>query len=112
MQVLHIFLPLCTFCGRSDTFFCDFAHFYAGLTRFVAGLARFFAGLRIFSPTLFIFLAVCIIFTAFYSSAKSNQRYNRSMANETQPVRIETGEEAAFELMKFIAEKEFDFAII
>lgn len=26
--------------------------------------------------------------------------------SETQPVRIETGEEAAFELMKFIAEKE------
>lgn len=25
---------------------------------------------------------------------------------ETQPVRIETGEEVAFELMKFIAEKE------
>ena len=28
------------------------------------------------------------------------------MSQETQPVRIETGEEAAFELMKFIAEKE------
>ena len=28
------------------------------------------------------------------------------MNNETQPVRIETGEEVAFELMKFIAEKE------
>ncbi|MBK7705386.1 MAG: hypothetical protein IPN69_20305 [Acidobacteria bacterium] len=28
------------------------------------------------------------------------------MSNETQPVRIETGEEVAFELMKFIAEKE------
>ena len=28
------------------------------------------------------------------------------MTNETQPVRIETGEEVAFELMKFIAEKE------
>ncbi len=28
------------------------------------------------------------------------------MSNETQAVRIETGEEAAFELMKFIAEKE------
>jgi hypothetical protein len=28
------------------------------------------------------------------------------MINETQPVRIETGEEVAFELMKFIAEKE------
>lgn len=26
--------------------------------------------------------------------------------SETQPVRIETGEEVAFELMKFIAEKE------
>jgi hypothetical protein len=26
--------------------------------------------------------------------------------NETQPIRIETGEEVAFELMKFIAEKE------
>lgn len=26
--------------------------------------------------------------------------------SETQPVRIETGEEAAFQLMKFIAEKE------
>ncbi len=26
--------------------------------------------------------------------------------SETQPIRIETGEEAAFELMKFIAEKE------
>ncbi|MDH3492534.1 MAG: hypothetical protein OEM82_03215 [Acidobacteriota bacterium] len=25
---------------------------------------------------------------------------------ETQPIRIETGEEVAFELMKFIAEKE------
>jgi hypothetical protein len=28
------------------------------------------------------------------------------MSTETQPVRIETGEEVAFELMKFIAEKE------
>ena len=28
------------------------------------------------------------------------------MTNETQPIRIETGEEVAFELMKFIAEKE------
>lgn len=28
------------------------------------------------------------------------------MSLETQPVRIETGEEVAFELMKFIAEKE------
>lgn len=28
------------------------------------------------------------------------------MSIETQPVRIETGEEVAFELMKFIAEKE------
>jgi hypothetical protein len=28
------------------------------------------------------------------------------MAQETQPIRIETGEEVAFELMKFIAEKE------
>ena len=28
------------------------------------------------------------------------------MIQETQPVRIETGEEVAFELMKFIAEKE------
>ena len=28
------------------------------------------------------------------------------MMSETQPVRIETGEEVAFELMKFIAEKE------
>ncbi len=28
------------------------------------------------------------------------------MPNETQPVRIETGEEVAFELMKVIAEKE------
>lgn len=28
------------------------------------------------------------------------------MSQETQPVRIETGEEVAFELMKFIAEKE------
>ena len=28
------------------------------------------------------------------------------MNQETQPVRIETGEAAAFELMKFIAEKE------
>ena len=28
------------------------------------------------------------------------------MSEETQPIRIETGEEAAFELMKFIAEKE------
>ncbi|HLM00660.1 MAG TPA: hypothetical protein VK400_06360 [Pyrinomonadaceae bacterium] len=28
------------------------------------------------------------------------------MNQETQPVRIETGEEVAFELMKFIAEKE------
>jgi hypothetical protein len=28
------------------------------------------------------------------------------MNNETQPIRIETGEEVAFELMKFIAEKE------
>ena len=28
------------------------------------------------------------------------------MSNETQPIRIETGEEVAFELMKFIAEKE------
>lgn len=28
------------------------------------------------------------------------------MSKETQPVRIETGEEVAFELMKFIAEKE------
>lgn len=28
------------------------------------------------------------------------------MSSETQPVRIETGEEVAFELMKFIAEKE------
>ena len=28
------------------------------------------------------------------------------MAEETQPIRIETGEEVAFELMKFIAEKE------
>lgn len=28
------------------------------------------------------------------------------MSNETQPVRIETGEEVALELMKFIAEKE------
>ena len=28
------------------------------------------------------------------------------MNNETQAVRIETGEEVAFELMKFIAEKE------
>jgi hypothetical protein len=26
--------------------------------------------------------------------------------NETQPIRIETGEEVAFELMKFIADKE------
>lgn len=26
--------------------------------------------------------------------------------SETQPIRIETGEEVAFELMKFIAEKE------
>jgi hypothetical protein len=29
-----------------------------------------------------------------------------SMAQETQPIRIETGEEVALELMKFIAEKE------
>jgi hypothetical protein len=28
------------------------------------------------------------------------------MSNETQAVRIETGEEVAFELMKFIADKE------
>ncbi len=28
------------------------------------------------------------------------------MSQETQPVRIETGEEVAFELMKFIAQKE------
>ena len=28
------------------------------------------------------------------------------MSIETQPIRIETGEEVAFELMKFIAEKE------
>ncbi len=28
------------------------------------------------------------------------------MSDETQPIRIETGEEVAFELMKFIAEKE------
>ncbi|MEZ5346709.1 MAG: hypothetical protein R2681_14255 [Pyrinomonadaceae bacterium] len=28
------------------------------------------------------------------------------MTQETQPIRIETGEEVAFELMKFIAEKE------
>ncbi|HEV8160527.1 MAG TPA: hypothetical protein VGP58_15970 [Pyrinomonadaceae bacterium] len=28
------------------------------------------------------------------------------MNNETQPIRIETGEEVAFELMKLIAEKE------
>ncbi|MDQ4121355.1 MAG: hypothetical protein M3209_07905 [Acidobacteriota bacterium] len=28
------------------------------------------------------------------------------MNQETQPIRIETGEEAALELMKFIAEKE------
>ena len=28
------------------------------------------------------------------------------MAQETQPIRIETGEEVAFELMKYIAEKE------
>ena len=28
------------------------------------------------------------------------------MSQETQPVRIETGEEVALELMKFIAEKE------
>ena len=28
------------------------------------------------------------------------------MNNETQPIRIETGEEVAFELMKFVAEKE------
>ncbi len=28
------------------------------------------------------------------------------MNNETQPIRIETGEEVALELMKFIAEKE------
>ncbi len=28
------------------------------------------------------------------------------MAEETQAIRIETGEEVAFELMKFIAEKE------
>ena len=27
-------------------------------------------------------------------------------SSETQPIRIETGEEVAFELMKFIAEKE------
>lgn len=32
--------------------------------------------------------------------------YNYFMSSETQPVRIETGEEVAFELMKFIAEKE------
>jgi len=28
------------------------------------------------------------------------------VSQETQPIRIETGEEVAFELMKFIAEKE------
>lgn len=28
------------------------------------------------------------------------------MSEETQPIRIETGEEVAFELMKFIAERE------
>ncbi len=28
------------------------------------------------------------------------------MSQETQPIRIETGEEVAFELMKFISEKE------
>ncbi|MGC2237765.1 MAG: hypothetical protein WA584_16495 [Pyrinomonadaceae bacterium] len=28
------------------------------------------------------------------------------MSQETQPIRIETGEEVAFELMKLIAEKE------
>jgi hypothetical protein len=28
------------------------------------------------------------------------------MTQETQPIRIETGEEVAFELMKFVAEKE------
>ena len=28
------------------------------------------------------------------------------MSEKTQPIRIETGEEVAFELMKFIAEKE------
>lgn len=32
--------------------------------------------------------------------------YNFFMSQETQPIRIETGEEVAFELMKFIAEKE------
>ena len=31
---------------------------------------------------------------------------NKIMNQETQPIRIETGEEVAFELMKFIAEKE------
>jgi hypothetical protein len=30
----------------------------------------------------------------------------KQMNQETQPIRIETGEEVAFELMKFIAEKE------
>jgi len=34
------------------------------------------------------------------------------MSSETQPIRIETGEEAAFELVKFIAEKESCFDII
>jgi hypothetical protein len=31
---------------------------------------------------------------------------SKIMSTETQPIRIETGEEVAFELMKFIAEKE------
>jgi hypothetical protein len=34
------------------------------------------------------------------------------MSSETQPVRVETGEEVAFELMKFITEKETCVAII
>jgi hypothetical protein len=37
---------------------------------------------------------------------KTNHYKTKIMSNEIQPIRIETGEEVAFELMKFIAEKE------
>jgi hypothetical protein len=35
-----------------------------------------------------------------------SSQQGETMSQETQPIRIETGEEVALELMKFIAEKE------
>ena len=47
-----------------------------------------------------------IVFLRFCGKKFRVVKREKIMSQETQPIRIETGEEVAFELMKFIAEKE------